>query len=103
MGPGTKEQHATCRESWKKRIWDIEQFAVTIKHSDGRDMRGDKTGIPMYPYEKMAKNATTVAGWKDQRFSPNHPGLTVDVLSGDTQTAAGNTLLSTVRDSYVED
>lgn len=87
----------------EKRIWDIEQFAVVIRHADGRDMRGDRTGIRMYPYEKMAKNAITVASWRDQRFSPNYPGLAVDVLTGDDQIAAGNTLLSTVRDSYVEE
>ena len=29
----------------EKRIWDIEQFDVRIRHADGRDMRGDKTGV----------------------------------------------------------
>jgi len=35
----------------EKRIWDIEGFAVVIRHADGRDMRGDRTGLPMYPYD----------------------------------------------------
>lgn len=83
----------------EKRIWDVEDFDVTIHHADGRDMRGDKTGIPMYPYSRKAKDMT-VANWIDQRFSPNYPGLEVDVLYGWEDPAAGNTLLSTVRESY---
>lgn len=87
----------------EKRIWDIEQFAVTIRHADGRDMRADKTGIPMYNFERMAKNSMTVAAWRDQRFKPLYPGFEVDVLDGLGRPAAGNTRLSSVRDSYVEE
>ena len=88
----------------EKRIWDIEQFDVIIKHADGRDMRGDKTGLPQYPgYEKMAKNAWSVAEWKASRFSPTFPGLEVEVLDGIGQPAPGNTHLSTVRDSYSDE
>ena len=87
----------------EKRIWDTEGFAIVIRHSDGRDMRGDRTGIPMYAYERMAKNGMTVAAWREQRFYPSYVGLEVDVLGGTGTAVAGNTLLSTVRDSYVED
>jgi hypothetical protein len=88
----------------EKRIWDIEEFDVTIRHADGRDMRGDKTGIPQYSaYERMAKNSWNVADWKAQRFYPIYPGFEVDVLDGTGQAVAGNTLLSTVRDSYSEE
>jgi hypothetical protein len=87
----------------EKRIWDIEQFAVVIRHADGKDMRGDKTGIPMYAFDRMAKNSITVAAWREQRFKASYPGLDVDVLDGFNNVAAGNTLLSSVRDSYYED
>jgi len=87
----------------EERIWNTEGFAVTIRHADGRDMRGDRDGIPMYNYDRMARNATTVAEWRSQRFQPNYPGFAVDVLDAWGEAAAGNTLLSTVRDSYVED
>lgn len=87
----------------EKRIWDVEGFAVVIRHSDGRDMRGDRTGLPMYTYDRMAKNAMTVATWKQQRFSPSYPGLDIDVLDGAGSAVPGNTLLSTVRDSYSEE
>lgn len=87
----------------EKRIWDIEQFDVTIRHSDGRDMRGDRTGIPMYAFERMAKNSMTVAAWKEQRFKPTYPGFDVDILDAVGNAVAGNTLLSSVRDSYVDE
>lgn len=87
----------------EKRIWDIEGFAVIIRHVDGRDMRGDRTGIPMYDFERMAKNSITVSAWKQQRFLPKYPGFDVDVLDVLGNTAAGNTLLATVRDSYTDD
>lgn len=83
----------------EKRIWDIEQFAVIIRHSDGRDMRGDRTGVPMYPYSRTAKDMT-VSAWKETRFTPYYPGLDVNVLDGSGTPVSGNTLLSNVRGSY---
>jgi hypothetical protein len=32
----------------EKRIWDTEGFAVSIKHPDGRDVRGDLQDFPQY-------------------------------------------------------
>lgn len=87
----------------EKRIWDIEGFDVIIRHADGRDMRGDRQGIPPYRYDRAARNAMTVAAWKDQRFALTYPGLTVDVVDGTGNVAAGNTLLATLRDSYAEE
>lgn len=83
----------------EKRIWDIEQFAVAIKHSNGRDMRGDRTGVPMYPYSRMAKDIT-VSACKETRFTPYYPDLDIDVLDGSSTPVAGNTSLSNVRASY---
>ncbi len=87
----------------EKRIWDIEQFAVTIRGQDGRDVRGDKAGMRMYPFQNKAKNAMTVGDWKSRRFEPTYQGFGVDVLDGTGQPVPGNTLLATVRDSYEED
>jgi hypothetical protein len=83
----------------EKRIWDIEGFSVTIKYN-GRDVRGDFTGMPQYPvYERMAKNDMTIAAWKDNRFYAAFPGYEVDVLDGDGNVCQGNMKLGTVRDS----
>jgi hypothetical protein len=87
----------------EKRIWDVEGFAVRILWPDGRDVRGDKEGMPMYPYDRAAKNSTNVATWREQRFHRAFPGFDVEVLDADGLPVHGNTLLSSVRDSYLED
>ncbi|HMC43439.1 MAG TPA: hypothetical protein VKI20_10560 [Acidimicrobiales bacterium] len=87
----------------EKRIWDVEGFAVRILWPDGRDVRGDKAGMPMYPYDRAAKNSTNVATWREQRFHRAFPGFDVEVLDADGEPVHGNTLLSSVRDTYLED
>jgi hypothetical protein len=87
----------------EKRIWDIEGFGVVIKHADGRDMRGDKAGIPQYRFERMARRDMTVSAWREQRFRSAYIGYDVDVLDGTGHAVPGNTLLESVRKSYVED
>jgi hypothetical protein len=58
----------------EKRIQDIEGFAVTIRHADSRDMRSDRTGIPRYDFERMARNSMTVSAWK-RAIPPQVPRL----------------------------
>jgi hypothetical protein len=87
----------------EKRIWDTEEFDVIIRRAGGRDLRGDRTGIPMYPFDRRAKHNMTVAEWIERRFGRTYPGFEVDVLYGDGAPAPGNATLGTVRDTYVED
>jgi hypothetical protein len=86
------------------QIANQEGFDVIFKTQDGRDIRGDKDGIPGYygRYELAASHAKTVEAWKGTRFRPHYPGYDVDVLYGDGTVANGNALLRTVRDSYAE-
>jgi hypothetical protein len=81
----------------EKKIREIEGFSVTIRHSDGRNMRSDRDGIPTYPYERGARNDWTVATWKQQRFYPTYPGFEVDVQDSSGQPVHGNTLVGTLR------
>lgn len=88
----------------EKRIWDKEGFDVIIRHRDGRDLRGDFTGLPQYTrYERMAKNDMTVSDWRETRFYPAYPGYDVDVLDADGNPVSGNMKLGTVRDSYSDE
>ena len=86
----------------ERRIWDVEGFAVAIKYPKGRDIRGDRDKIPMYPYGRGARGSMTVGSWRETRFRPAYIGFDVDVLDGSGEVVAGNTRLSTVRESYVE-
>ncbi len=83
-----------------KKIVRVEEFEVRFHHPDGRNMRSDRTGVPQYDYVRKAKGNMTVREWKDQRFYPNYVGFEIDVLNADGTAVAGNTRLSTVRDSY---
>ena len=89
--------------SVEKRIWDVEGFAVRILHLDGRDVRGDRLGLPQYPYDSPAKNDLSVEQWKETRFRQAYPGFRVDVMDCDANSAHGNTRLGTVRDTYQDD
>ncbi len=87
----------------ESRIRKIEGFDVRILHADGADMRSDRTGIPQYIYERALKNSSNVRGWRDGRFRQSYPGFEVEVLDARGHRAHGNTLLGTVRDSYLDD
>ena len=87
----------------EKRIWDLEEFAVQILHLGGRDVRGDRTGLPQYPYKIRASDDMTVEHWKTIRFRRVYPGFEVVVLDGDGRTVHGNTKLETLRSSYFEE
>ncbi len=84
----------------QKRVFRIEGFEVAFRHPDGRNMRGDRSGVPQYEFERKAKQTLTVAAWKRKRFYPNYVGFEIEVLNGDKEPVSGKTLLSTVRDSY---
>lgn len=87
----------------EKKIWEIEGFAVSFKHANGKDIRGDKDGIPQYYYERQAKNDSTVSEWKKGRFKKCYPGYEVDVLDADGVSVKGQTKIGTVRDTYNDD
>ena len=87
----------------EKQVWDVEGFAVAFLYEDGTDVRGDRRGLPGYPFQNAAKNSMNVADWKEHRFRINYPGFDVAVLDGDGNRVHGGTLLATVRDSYVDD
>ena len=87
----------------EKQAWDVEGFAIRILHLDGRDVRGDRTGLPSYPFQSPAKNDLSVEQWKEQRFRQTYPGFRVEVLDCDGNSAHGNARLGTVRDSYYDE
>jgi hypothetical protein len=86
----------------ERQIWGIEGFAVRFLYRDGTDVRGDKTGLPGYPYERAASNDITVESWKQTRFRQVYPGYDVDVVNAYNSSIQGNTKLATVRDTYAE-
>jgi hypothetical protein len=84
----------------EKKIWDVQDFDITFKTQDGKDVRGDKKDMPQYSKKNASKNDMTVKEWKDGHFKKIYPGYDCDVLLGNGEPAHGSTKLGTVRDSY---
>lgn len=84
----------------ERKIKRIEGFRVRILHLSGKDVRGDRAGLPQYVYHRAAENDITVETWKTTRFRPSYPGFGVDVMDARGNSVQGNTKLGTVRDSY---
>jgi hypothetical protein len=87
----------------ERSIERVEGFRVQILHGrDGRDVRDDKGGVAQYPYERALKGSANVRAWRDHRFAEHYPGFKVQVLDASGHIAHGATLLTTVRDTYLE-
>jgi hypothetical protein len=84
----------------ERKIRRVEGFNVRILHLRGVDVRGDRTGLPQYPFRHAADSDFTVERWKQTRFRTAFPGFDVDVLDRRRRSMPGNTKLSTVRRSY---
>ncbi|MEG0836008.1 MAG: hypothetical protein RR063_11250 [Anaerovoracaceae bacterium] len=85
----------------EKKIYDVEGFEVTIRF-DGKDVRGDASLPTQFAGQRMTKNAASVSNFRE-KFQRQYPGYNVDVLKGDGMKAAGQTKLSTVRDTYLNE
>ena len=85
----------------EKKIFEVEGFEVVIKHN-GKDVRSDASLPTQYKGVNMSKNSYSVSEWKD-KFKKQYPGYDVDVLKNNGTKAVGQTKLSTVRDTYLED
>jgi len=84
----------------ERKIRRVEGFDVRILHLRGADVRGDRTGMPQYPFRHAASDDMSARHWKETRFRPSFPGFEVNVLDGRKRSVQGNTKLSTVRASY---
>ena len=84
----------------ERKIRRVEGFDVRILHLRGADVRGDRSGLPQYPFRHAADSGFTVERWKQTRFRASFPGFEVDVLDRRGRSMQGNTKLSTVRASY---
>ena len=86
----------------ERRIQRVEGFRVRVLYEDGRDVRGDRADLKQYPYERMMKNGANVHAWLEHRFHTTYQGFKAEVLTASGRRSHGNTLLGTVRDTYLE-
>ena len=85
----------------EKRIYNIEGFEVIIL-CNGKNVRDDASLPTQYYAERMTRNSFSVSDFRE-KFQKQYPGYCVDVLKSDGTKASGQTKLSTVRDTYLND
>ena len=89
---------------WRRRSTTSRaSTSASSMDSDSRDVRSDKSSVKQYSYKRALKHSKSVKAWRDSHFTRTYPGFTVEVLDASGNVAHGRTLLSTVRDSYLED
>lgn len=87
-----------------RAISDLEGFDIQVKTLAGASVPPTNNGtLGQYPFEKKLKGTKTVADWRKERFERTYPGYSCDVLNGDGTTAAPQTALRTVRETYESD
>lgn len=85
----------------EKKISKIEGFNVRFM-SNGKDVRGDMEIPVQYQMQKMSKNSYSVGEFK-QKLKKIFVNFDFDILKRDGSKASGQTKLSTVRDTYLDD
>lgn len=87
----------------EKTISTIEEVIVNFLNKDGTNVRGDmRLDTDNYKAIRKTKNSANVA-FLINKLKKQYPGFDFEVLDGYGNKARGNTLLSTVRDTYIED
>lgn len=86
----------------EKRIFEIEGFQVNFTDTSGKNFRDDKQIPKQYEAERATRNSFSVSDYKE-KLRRQFPGYEFDVLNSDGTKAKGQTKLSTVRDTYLED
>jgi hypothetical protein len=89
------------RKTVNKQIRNREGFDVKIKYGKKKKEVEQNTKLPGYRYKVALKNARNVKALRDIRFKRRYPGYAVDVLYANGKAVRGNTLLGTVRDTYL--
>ena len=85
----------------ERAIRRVEGFDVKIKHLHGADVRSDRTRMPPWLLQVAAKDAWSVADWRERRFTPRYPGFEVDILDARHHPVPGQTRLGSVREAYL--
>ena len=90
-------------ERVEKSIQKVERFRVSILYSTpgpakGRNVRGDRTNVKTYRYQRAAPGDWTVNEWMEKRFEAEYPGFSVEVLNDAGEVVSARTRLRRVRE-----
>ena len=86
----------------EKTIFAIEEVQVNFLNKDGTNVKGNlKLEAPNYKALKKTKNSASVS-FLIRKLKAQYAGFEFEVLDGNGNRARGNTLLGTVRDTYLD-
>jgi len=85
----------------ERTIFLLEGFEVRI-FKNGKDARSELQLPVNYVGERATKNSATVSAFKN-KFKKQFAGYDIEVYNNLGEKQRGNVLLSTVRDTYLED
>ena len=85
----------------EKKIFEVEGVKVKFKQ-DGRDVRSDRVVQAQYEAQRMLKNAASVNDLISLRLKTQSPGFDFEVLNKEGRRASGQTKLSTIRDTFLD-
>jgi type I restriction enzyme M protein len=80
-------------------IAETEGFNVRFVSRDGSDITLRR--VDEYDYARAARNQWTVARWREARFAVMYPDFEVEVLDANGISVPAETILSTVRGTYM--
>jgi hypothetical protein len=91
-------------ERVEKSIRKVEGFRVSILYSTpgpakGRNVRGDRTNVKTYRYQRAAPGDWTVNEWIEKRFEAEYPGFSVEVLDDSGAVVSARKRLRGVRET----
>jgi hypothetical protein len=91
-------------ERVEKSIRKVERFRVSILYSTpgpakGRNVRGDRTNVKTYRFQRAAPGDWTVNEWTEKRFQVEYPGFSVEVLDNTGAVVSARTRLRSVREA----
>lgn len=86
----------------EKRIFEIEGVHVDFIGQDNKNVRADKQISRQYEAERATRNSFSVSDFKE-KLKRQFPGYNFKILKADGTVASGQTKLSIVRDTYLED
>ena len=90
-------------ERVEKSIQKVERFPVSIHYSTpgpgkGRNVRGDRTNVRTYRFQRAAPGDWTVNEWIEKRFEVEYPGFAVEVLDDTGAVVPSRKRLRSVRE-----
>lgn len=85
----------------ERKIFSVEGVKVKFMQN-GRNVRSDRDIPAQYEIRRMLKNSASVKDFIDLRLKAQFPGFDFVVLKKDGHHASGQTKMSTVRDTYLD-